>query len=92
MRPIYLKLARVRSTAISGGQRISNRLAIRLVVGAWCLVALFLGQAYNSTLITYVIAHNAQPLINSIHDIANNPNIHVLVEKGWAMDILFGVM
>ena len=76
---------------MSGGQCVSKRLTIRLVVGAWCLVALFLGQAYNTTLITYVIAHNGQPLISSIHDIVNNPNIHVLVEKGWAMDMLFGV-
>ena len=68
------------------------RLAIRLVAGAWCLVAIFLGLAYNSTLITYVIKPNNAPLINSVHDVVDNPEVHVLVEKNLGTDVLFSVI
>ena len=74
-----------------GGTCKSNRLVIRLGAGAWCLVALVLGLAYNSTLITYVISPNNPPLVNSIKDVARNPKIRVLVEKGWGVDIFLSV-
>ena len=74
-----------------GGTCKSNILAIRLAAGAWCLVALVLGLAYSSTLITYVISPNNPPLVNSIKDVARNPKIRVLVEKGWGVDIFLSV-
>lgn len=77
---------------MSGGPCTTKKLAIRLVVGAWCLAAFVLGQAYNSTFVTYVIAPIAQPLINSVHDIVNDPNIRVIVEKGRGMDVFFSVI
>nr|CAH0101150.1 unnamed protein product [Daphnia galeata] len=71
-----------------GGPIISKRLPIRLVAGIWCLAAFVLSQAYNSTLITYVIAPNNPPLINSVLDIVNNPNIHLVVEKNMGLDVV----
>ncbi len=75
-----------------GGPCAAKKLAIRLVVGAWCLAAFVLGQAYNSTFVTYVIAPVAQPLINSVHDIVNDPNIRVVVRKDRGMDVFFSVI
>ena len=75
----------------SGGPIISKRLPIRLVAGIWCLAAFVLSQAYNSTLITYVIAPNNPPLINSVLDIVNNPNIHLVVEKNMGLDVVISV-
>ncbi|XP_057374282.2 ionotropic receptor 93a-like [Daphnia carinata] len=71
-----------------GGPVISQRRAIRVVAAIWCLAAFVLSQAYNSTLITYVIAPNDSPLINSVLDIVNNPSIHFLVEKNMGMDVV----
>ena len=75
----------------SGGPIVSKRLPIRLVAGIWCLAAFVLSQAYNSTLITYVIAPNNPPLINSVLDIVNNPNIHLVVEKNMGLDVVISV-
>ncbi|XP_046648885.1 ionotropic receptor 93a-like [Daphnia pulicaria] len=71
-----------------GGPIISMRLPIRLVAGIWCLAAFVLSQAYNSTLITYVIAPNNPPLINSVMDIISNPNIRLIVEKNMGLDVV----
>ncbi|KZS12141.1 Uncharacterized protein APZ42_022949 [Daphnia magna] len=75
-----------------GGPVISQRKAIRVLAAIWCLAAFVLSQAYNSTLITYVIAPNENPLINSVLDIVNNPNIHLLVEKNMGMDVVISVI
>lgn len=61
------------------------------MAGVWCLAAFVLVQAYTSTLITYIIAPSTQPLIESIHDIANNPDIKILFEKDRGFDRLFFV-
>lgn len=63
-----------------------------MLAAIWCLAAFVLSQAYNSTLITYVIAPNENPLINSVLDIVNNPNIHLLVEKNMGMDVVISVI
>jgi hypothetical protein len=62
-----------------------------VVAGIWCLAAFVLSQAYNSTLITYVIAPNNRPLINSVLDIVNDPKIHLVVEKNMGLDVVISV-
>lgn len=52
------------------------------VVGAvWCIATLVLVNAYNSTLISYVALPNQKPLINSIYDLRNRPDVNLVTNK-----------
>nr|CAH0104494.1 unnamed protein product [Daphnia galeata] len=70
-----------------GEQCTSKRLPIRLVAGVWCVASFIFVQAYNSTLFTYVVTPVRHPLINSIYDIFENPEINLLVRTG-TIDLL----
>ena len=76
---------------LTGGPCIWKSIASRILAGAWCLAAFVLVQAYTSTLITYIIVPHTQPLIESVYDIANNPDIKILLEKDRGLDLLFSV-
>ena len=68
-----------------------NRIHFRLVAGVWTLAAFVLVQAYNSTLITYVIAPVNQPLANSIYDIVDRDDINLVIRGGSTLDLLISV-
>ncbi|XP_046448237.1 uncharacterized protein LOC124197028 isoform X2 [Daphnia pulex] len=72
-----------------GGPCTSNRLPFRLVAGVWTLAAFIFVQAYTSTLFTYVVAPVNHPLIDSLYDIADNPEIHLLVKNEGTPDRYF---
>ena len=57
----------------------------------WVLATLVFVQAYQSTLITYVIAPVTTPLINSVYDLAENTNINFVVRRGGTLEYLFKV-
>ena len=64
-----------------GGVCKWKRLPFRLAAGAWTLAAFIFVQAYNSTLITYVITPSQSPLIYSAYDIAKDPSIALYMRK-----------
>lgn len=70
-----------------GGPCTSNRLSFRFVAGAWSLTAFIFVQAYNSTLLTYVLTPINNPLINSPYDIPERKDVHLLIKKGGSTDI-----
>ena len=72
---------------LTGGYISCKITSFRIVIGAWCLLTLVLINAYNGVLISYVTTtHQAQPLINSIEDVATKSNIHIVVNKGQGAD------
>jgi hypothetical protein len=75
------------------GGHISNKFTpIRLVVGAWCLLTLVLLNVYNGVLISYVTeAGRPQPLINTFDDVLSDSSILLVLDKGFAGDIVISV-
>ena len=69
----------------------SRRLAIRIVAGAWCLTCFVLVTAYSSVLISYIVAPNLKPIIDSFDDIPKVSGLKVVVDKGSSMDQFFTV-
>ncbi|KAI9559876.1 hypothetical protein GHT06_013883 [Daphnia sinensis] len=67
---------------------VMQRNAVYFVLGSWCLAAFVLVSAYNSVLISYVLGSNAKPLASSATELVDKPNIHIVVEKGRAIDII----
>jgi hypothetical protein len=56
-------------------------------------LTLVLLNVYNGVLISYVTATHREPaLINSIEDVAANPNIHIIVIKGQGPDTVISVI
>jgi hypothetical protein len=77
---------------LAGGYKASKKTAIRLVIGAWCLLTLVLLNVYNSTLISYITTtQNAQVLANSIEEVAADPNINLVITKNLGVDIVLSV-
>lgn len=57
------------------------------------MLNLVLVNVYNGVLISYMTAtHRTPPLINSITDVATNPNLHLVVDKGFGVDVTLSVI
>ena len=71
----------------------SNKLALRLVGGAWCLLGFVLVTAYQSVLISFILTPvMEQPLVNSLVDAANKKDVIFLVDKDLALDLAITVI
>lgn len=64
---------------------------IRLLSATWCLVAAVLTNSYGSVLITYVLAPNRPPVINSVYDIAKEYDAKLVLERGRGYDSVITV-
>ena len=64
-----------------GGPCTSNRFSFRLVAGAWSLAAFIFVQAYNSTLLTYVLTTINNPLVNSPYEMPERKDVHLLIKN-----------
>ena len=75
------------------GGYISNKInAIRLVIGSWCLLTLVLLNVYNGMLFSFVTTTpRARPLVNSVEDVATNPNVFLILNKGLVADSTISV-
>ncbi len=61
------------------------------VVGSWCLASFVLVCAYNSVLISYILGSNAEALVNSVQELADNPNVQLAIDKGFSVDVFISV-
>ena len=72
---------------VLGGPCILKNLSSRLVAGAWCVTTFVLMQAYTSTLFMYIVTPSTDPLlVNSVYDVVNKPQIHLVVEAGRSIE------
>ena len=69
----------------------SHKLVIRLIAGTWCLACFVFVTAYSSVLISYIVAPNIKPIIDSINDIPRVSGLQVVVDKGSTIDMYFSV-
>ena len=69
-----------------GGTYTVNRLPMRLIAGVWILAAFVFVQAYNSTLITYVLAPTNRPLVTSFHGLAESSDAVFWIKKSGTIE------
>jgi hypothetical protein len=67
-----------------------NRVTI-FVAGLWAVLCFVLANSYRSRLISFLTSSSQEPLLDSIYDLPNKPNVHLVVEEGTGMDIMFSV-
>ena len=67
----------------NAGDANKTKFIIRLVIGAWSISTFILTDIYNNLLISYATSPNPQPLLNSIYDLVDHPEIHVGVDAGF---------
>jgi len=60
--------------------------SIRLVAGVWCIGTFFLVNSYTSTLVSLITKPVQVPVINSIYDLPNKPNVYVAIEAGMGLN------
>lgn len=56
-------------------------MALKIVVGGWCLVALVLVNSYSGKLISALIVPKLEPVVNSFEELANSKTLKVTVES-----------
>ena len=67
-------------------------LKIRLVASAWCLASFILGTYYSADLISYITVPTITPLIKSIRDLPERPDVHLVIDKGINLDAILSVI
>jgi hypothetical protein len=67
----------------------NRKLAIRILAGTWCLACFVIFTAYSSVLISYIVAPNLKPIIDSLNDLPKVPGLKMIVEKGATMEMMF---
>ena len=69
------------------------RFSIRLIAGSWCFLAFVFVHAYQSVLISYILAPGMEsPIIDSLTDLVNKTDVQLLVEKGMPIDAFLTVI
>jgi len=69
-----------------GSYCLSSKFVIRLAAGTWCLACFVLVTAYSSVLISFVVAPNLKPIIDSVKDIPKVKGLAMVVEKGTTLE------
>ena len=63
-------------------------LKIRIFAAAWCMTCFVLVSAYSSVLFSFVMLLHAEPIINSLSDIPNNPaGVKLIMEQGGTLQM-----
>ena len=70
------------ATFIIAGNFPSRSLPLRIVAGAWCLIAVVIFYAYTSTLISYISLPVYDPIINNWEELAASKTLRVATYKG----------
>lgn len=76
---------------IKGQSCKSSSLTIRIVAGTWCVGCFFLVQIYSSTLTSHLMESNQKPIVNSVQELVNHPDVQLTADRGMAADILLVV-
>lgn len=69
-----------------GGYCASKRNAIRLLATCWCLASVAFIYSYNSVLIAYLTLSDPYILINSIEELKDRPDVHLVTDRGLSTE------
>lgn len=69
----------------------SNRLAFRIVAGAWCVGCFFLIQIFCSTLTSHLTSPNQMPIVSSLEELAKTSDVDFTIDKERGLDVLLPV-
>jgi len=61
--------------------RFSKKLAIRVIIATWSLAAFLFTNYYSSLCISFLTIPIKKPLIQSIHELRNHPEIRLVMDK-----------
>lgn len=56
-----------------------------IMTGSWCLVASVLVNAYSCNLISYLTVPKYKPIVQSLEDVAANPDMQFAVDAGTVL-------
>ena len=54
---------------------------LRFLIGLWCLAAVVIGNAYTSTLTSFLTAPKLEPIINSLEELVASDHYKLTAEK-----------
>jgi len=87
----FLKYCSI-SIIIAGYYPLSKNASILIVAGVWGLAILLLSNYYTTLLISYVAAPNPQPIIRSIYELRNRPDLRLVTDKNINFETIILVL
>jgi hypothetical protein len=71
---------------LKGGFYRSRHRFLGVLATVWCLAAFVFVNVYNSTLTSYLATSYNSPEVNSMEQLADNPNLKLITIKGSVAD------
>ena len=69
----------------------SRKLSVRFIAAAWCLVSTVTFIFYHATMISCITSYQLQPLIQSAEELVRRQDVHLVVEKGYNVEMVLKV-
>lgn len=61
-------------------------------MAVWLLGAVILSGFYTTELFGYLVTNVPEPVVNSVEELADKPDVDLVVFKGWAPDLTITVL
>ncbi len=84
-------LFKIRPIFLIAGRSFSTSIPILILTGVWEFTSFLLSNYYTTLLISYVTAPNPQPMIKSIYELQNRPDLRVVIDKGIPSEVVISV-
>ncbi len=75
-----------------GGFWVSKKIRIRILMAVWLVGAFVLVVLYTSELFGYLLTTIPEPIVKSAKELADKPNVDLLVVNHLAIDIIISVV
>ena len=62
-----------------------------MIASSWCIASLVIGTYYAADLTSYITVPTYKTLINSINEVPERPDLHLVTNKGGNADAVISV-
>lgn len=77
---------------ILGGYLPYKTIPFYLIGATWCIASFVLINAYNCTLMSHLTLPHKKPLIDSIYDLRDQPNLHLVTDQNLNVNSVLSVI
>lgn len=77
---------------ITAGVLPSKQIPVLFIIGAWCLAVFILSNIYISLVTSFILAPNPQPLIKSIYELQQRPEVRLVSDYNYNVGALILVI
>lgn len=77
---------------ITAGVLPSKKIPVLFIIGTWCMAVFILSNIYTSLVTSFILAPNPQPLIKSIYELQQRPEVRLVSDYNYNVGALILVI